>query len=170
MHPLCEHHGRAWCWCRQPSSGSRRPGHTPAPMEPFQSLNNSWHCWPQASCPAGEITVEGKGNLRRRNHPRPWHVLRAMPLPARQPICPRAASPCAASPAEDAGSQPSGPICAPGPSTCTAGTGGRQWPCPELPLAPSWLPGGECEAELLAAVGSGRESSQQHGWVSPARH
>lgn len=80
---------------RQPGSGSRRPGQPPAPTEPFQPLNNSWHCWPrpQASCPVGEIAVEGKGNLSRRNRPRPWHVLRAVPLPARQPICPWAAGP-----------------------------------------------------------------------------
>ena len=31
--------------------------------------------------------MEGKGNLSRRNRPRPWHVLRAVPFPARQPIC-----------------------------------------------------------------------------------
>jgi len=59
------------------------------PAQPFQPLNNSRRCRPrpQASCPAGEIAAEGKGNLGRRNRSRPWRVLGAVPLPAGQPVC-----------------------------------------------------------------------------------
>lgn len=73
----------------------------PAPTQLFQPLNNSWCCWPQASCPAEESLPRGKAIQAGETTP-----TLACPLcqaaSRQQPICLH----CAARPAG------SGPICA----------------------------------------------------------
>lgn len=68
---------------------------TRCPHRAIPALNNSWHCWPQASCPEEEEWLRRGRQSERENHHRPWHVLRAVPPPARQPICPRDPGPAA---------------------------------------------------------------------------